>query len=89
MENKSPETRLKFPCKFAIKVMGKAASNIENTAAAIVKEHCPDFSGKYDKRESRDGNYLALTFTIHAESKEQLDKIYIALSECQDVIMSL
>lgn len=80
---------MEFPCSFSIKVMGKSNTEIEETALAIIREHCSDFSEKYDKRKSRDGNYIALTFTITAESKAQLDNIYRALSECKEVIMTL
>ncbi|OGO95188.1 MAG: hypothetical protein A3F10_01085 [Coxiella sp. RIFCSPHIGHO2_12_FULL_42_15] len=88
--NKKPdESLLKFPCEFAIKVMGKSDSSIEKTVFAIIKEHCPTFSGPCNTRKSRNGNYIALTFMITAESKTQLDKIYLALNECKDVVMAL
>lgn len=83
------KTNIKFPCRFPIKVIGKARSEVEKTALSIVKQHAPKFNGPIERRPSRDEAYIALTFTIDAESKEQLDAIYRALSECHDVIMAL
>lgn len=76
----SAEPELKFPCKFPIKVIGKAGTRVEATALSIIKKNCPTFEGNFDRRQSRDGRYLALTFTVNATSKAQLDAIYQSIS---------
>jgi putative lipoic acid-binding regulatory protein len=38
---------------------------------------------------SKAGNYLSLTAVIEAESQEQLDQIYQALTDCDQVVMAL
>jgi putative lipoic acid-binding regulatory protein len=46
-----------------------------------VQAHAPDFDpATVQMRPSSKGNYLSLTCTIHAVSKEQLDGLYRALS---------
>jgi uncharacterized protein len=46
-------------------------------------------AGRIRLRESRDGNFIALTVTIRAESQAQLDAIYGALSAHDQVLMAL
>jgi putative lipoic acid-binding regulatory protein len=38
---------------------------------------------------SRNGNYLSMTFTIQASSREQLDNLYRELSACEELLMVL
>ncbi len=81
---------IEFPCDFIIKVVGKANKKFETSVLDIIHKHFPTFSNKnYTKRLSRDANFLALTITIHAESKEQLDAAYQDLSDCKEIIMAL
>ncbi len=43
--------------------------------------HAPDFdAAKLELRASREGNYLSVTATINATSREQLDNLYRALT---------
>jgi putative lipoic acid-binding regulatory protein len=46
-------------------------------------------SGQVSCKTSKGGKYLAITVTIHAESKAQLDAIYLDLTQCPDVVMAL
>lgn len=47
----------------------------------LVSIHDPDFhAGKLEMRPSTKGNYLSLTVTVRATSREQLDNLYRALS---------
>jgi len=72
---------LTFPCEFPIKIMGPAEPGFADTIGALVHEHCPDFDpATLVQRPSRAGNYLGLTATIQALSREQLDTLYRALS---------
>ena len=38
---------------------------------------------------SRQGNYLSVTFTIEATSRDQLDNLYRELSACEELLMVL
>ena len=40
-------------------------------------------------RTSGDGNFLALTYVVTAQSREQLDAIYRELTACKAVLMAL
>jgi len=70
-----------FPTDFPIKIMGRRDDAFAQTMVAIVLEHAPDFDpSTLEMRSSKDGNYLSLTATVRAVSREQLDALYRALS---------
>ncbi|MDX8396573.1 MAG: DUF493 domain-containing protein [Mariprofundaceae bacterium] len=86
----SAETLLEFPCQFPIKVMGNNQNNFENEVVMIVREHAPNLSeGAVRSKPSSTGKYLAVTITITATSKAQLDTIYRTLNALPDVKMML
>lgn len=86
----SSESPLTFPCHFPIKVMGKNLPGFEPTVVALVRHHVPDFdAATLQRRLSNGDRYLALTLTIHATSRAQLDAIYHDLTACEDVAMAL
>lgn len=72
---------LEFPTDFPIKIMGKAADGFAQAVLGVVLEHAPDFdAASVEMRASSGGNYLALTCTIRATSRAQLDALYRDLS---------
>jgi putative lipoic acid-binding regulatory protein len=78
----APERSLiEYPSLFPIKVMG---ANVEGFAAAVVsvaQRFDPGFDAATVRtRPSRGGNYLGVTITITATSREQLDELYRTLS---------
>lgn len=80
----------KFPCEFPIKAMGKAHPDFEGEVIRIVRKHCPDLKeNAVHCNESKGGNYLAITVTIMAQSREQLDAIYQDLTDSDYVKMAL
>ena len=86
----SEETILKFPCQFPIKVMGRAnkkfrSSAIETLEACVGKISEDDITSALSNK----GKFTALTVTIEASSKQQLDDIYKALSANPDVLFLL
>lgn len=75
------ESFIQYPCAFPIKVMGVHVETFVETVVAIVVEHDPSFdAGTVVRRPSSSGNYLGLTVTVTAVSREQLDNIYRALT---------
>ncbi|GAB4165117.1 MAG: YbeD family protein [Rhodocyclaceae bacterium] len=77
----SESAALTFPCDFPIKVMGRRQEGFAQGVAALVLRHAPDFdAGSMQMRASRHGTYLALTCTIRARSREQLDALYRELT---------
>ena len=72
---------LRFPTEFPIKIMGKRVDGFADAVAAIVREHAPDFDDRtIELRASSKGNYVGLTVTINATSRQQLDDLYRALT---------
>ncbi len=82
MTNPHPEKSLiEYPCDFPIKIMGAMQESFAETIVDVVTLHDPEFhAGKMDMRPSTKGNYLSLTVTVRATSREQLDTLYRALS---------
>lgn len=75
------ESALTFPCRFPIKVMGPTADGFAQAIAQVVLRHAPDFDpATLEMRASSAGKYLALTCTINATSRAQLDDLYRDLS---------
>ncbi len=81
MSGTASESLLVFPTEFPIKVMGRRVDEFAQTMVAVICAHAPDFDpATVEIRTSREGNYLSLTATINATSRQQLDELYRALS---------
>jgi hypothetical protein len=81
MHGKKSDSLLEFPCDFPVKIMGAARDDFAQAIVKVVLAHAPDFdTARVDVRASGKGNYLAVTCTIRAASKEQLDNLYRDLS---------
>ncbi len=87
---KEGETLLEFPCAFPIKAMGLACDELEIAVIEIINRHVDDLGeGAVRTRPSKNGKYLAITITVTAHSKQQLDAIYVDLSACEHVSIAL
>lgn len=77
----TPDTLLEFPCDFPIKIMGSRTDDFAQLMVDIVLRHAPDFVAEtLEMRASSGGKYLAVTCTIRAMSKDQLDNLYRELT---------
>ncbi len=86
----SDETLLEFPCDFPLKVMGRKADDFAALVVELVESHAgPIPATRVRERLSRDGNFVALTVLVRADSKSQLDAIYTELSAHERVLMVL
>jgi putative lipoic acid-binding regulatory protein len=75
------ESLIEYPCAFPIKVMGAHVAGFEEAIVAVALNFDPQFdAAKVERRPSSSGNYLGLTITITATSREQLDELYRTLS---------
>ena len=84
------QTLLKFPCDFPIKAMGKSEDDFDALVVEIIRKHCPDLlEGAVKSRLSKAGNYVSVTVTIQARSRNQLDDIYMDLTSNEKVLMAL
>jgi uncharacterized protein len=83
-------TLFKFPCDFPLKVMGRRSDDFRSIVLGIVQKHAGAIDpGRIEERPSRDGNYLSLTCTFAAQSREQLDALYRELTSCERVLVVL
>ena len=86
----SRDTLLEFPCRFPIKAMGRASEGFQAIVTHIVRGHAELWPGESVRcNESRNGNYLAVTVRVMAESREQMDRIYQDLVDHEHVTMAL
>ena len=84
------ESALQFPTQFPIKIMGRRADDFAQSMLDVVLKHAPDFEpSSLEMRASREGNYLSVTATINATSREQLDNLDRELTSHPMVAMVL
>ena len=86
-----PETLIEFPCEFQLKVMGYNRDNFaqkmhEITQKFVKQTITPE---KILVRPSRTKKFLSVNISFTADSKQQLDAIYQALTEHELVTMAL
>jgi hypothetical protein len=75
------DSLIDYPSEFPIKVMGLMQDDFAQTIVDVTVRHDPTFhAGKVEMRPSTKGNYLSLTITVTATSREQLDNLYRELS---------
>jgi len=75
------ESLIEYPSKFPIKVMGAHVEGFPEAIALVARAFDPEFDAStIEHRPSSSGNYLGLTITITATSREQLDELYRTLT---------
>jgi putative lipoic acid-binding regulatory protein len=75
------DSLIEYPCRFPIKVMGAMADGFADALAEVARQFDPDFDpATMELRPSKGGNYLGVTITVTATSREQLDNLYRALT---------
>lgn len=90
MQEPEEDSIMTFPCQFPIKIMGMAEANFDITVVNIVRKHVPDLAeGAVKSRLSKEGKYISITVTVKAESRQQLDNIYLELTSHEKVLMAL
>jgi putative lipoic acid-binding regulatory protein len=86
----SDESPFEFPCRFPIKAMGRADPAFESVVIELVRRHAPGLDeSAVSVRSSRGGKWVAVTLTIEAESRAQLDLIYRDLTDHELVVWAL
>ncbi|MDA8446215.1 YbeD family protein [Paracidovorax valerianellae] len=75
------DSLIEYPSSFPIKVMGQKVDGFVHAITELARQFDPTFDAStVELRDSRAGNYLGVTITITATSREQLDDLYRALS---------
>ena len=84
------DTLMTFPHDFPLKVMGRNTNDFRSVVLGIVQKHMgPVDATRIEERPSRDGTYLGMTFMVVANSKAQLDAMYVELTSCERVMVAL
>ena len=75
------ESLIEYPSQFPIKVMGHKVEGLVAAITSVAHQFDPAFDAStIELRESKGGNYLGVTITVTATSREQLDELYRTLS---------
>lgn len=89
MTNENDE-HFNFPCDFPIKIMGRCDCELESLVVEIINKHVDNLAeGAVKTRPSGKGNFISVTVTVKAHSREQLDNIYLELTAREEVLMAL
>lgn len=75
------QSLIEYPSAFPIKVMGAQVPGFVEAIVSVAQQFDPGFDpATVEMRPSRAGNYLGITITVTATSREQLDELYRTLS---------
>ena len=89
-EEKSLESLIDFPCDFPIKILGKDSDVFENTVSQIMAKYDQKYSKiKVKKNNSKNKNYIALTWVVNVNNQDELDNIYRDLSKDKNILFVL
>ena len=81
MDDARKDSLIEYPCLFPIKVMGAKVDGFVQALTHVAEQFDPTFDANtIELRPSKAGNYLGVTLTVTATSREQLDELYRTLS---------
>jgi putative lipoic acid-binding regulatory protein len=86
----APPPRVIFPCDYPIKVMVRVEDGVRSRVDAIVERHAgPLDPGAVTERPSAQGNFLGITYLIHATGQDQIAQLFADLKQCPQVMLVL
>ena len=89
-ETSDTDELFNFPCEFPIKIMGRCNCDLEVLVVEVINRHVSNIAeDAVTTRPSGKGNFMSVTVTVTATSREQLDNIYIELTAREEVLMAL
>jgi len=78
---------LSFPTDYPLKVVGRPQDAFRARVHAIVLRHAPSLeSDRVSERLSGNGNFLSISYLLHAESRAQVEALVTELRACEGVI---
>jgi uncharacterized protein len=81
---------LQFPTDYPIKVVGRPSPEFRARIHAIVIQHAPNVeTDRITERLSENGNFVSISYTIVAESREQVIALARDLKAAEGVLMIL
>jgi len=79
---------LVFPTDYPIKVVGRHEAGLRVRIDEVVLRHVPDLlEERIKERGSGQGNFVSITYTIVARSREQVVALVTELSATEGVMM--
>ncbi len=79
---------LDFPTEYPLKVIGRPSDEFRARVHAVVLRHVPTLeSERVSERLSGQGNFLSISYTLFAESREQVEALTAELKACDGVLM--
>lgn len=82
--------KIEFPCAYPIKVLGRSSVDFRAVVLEVMTRHAGDIADHHVKeRPSGKGTFVAVTVTITATGKDQLDAIFADLKATGQVQMVL
>lgn len=86
--NPSGEELLRFPTDYPIKVVGRPSAEFRARIHAVFLKHVPNVeTDRISERLSENGNFLSISYTIVAESREQVVALARDLAAAEGVLM--
>ena len=81
---------LNFPCDYPIKVMMRAGAGIRSAADAVIARHAgADVTARASERPSAQGNFIGVTYTIHARDERHIAVLFADLKDIAGVLLVL
>jgi len=69
--------KIEFPCEYPIKVLGRRSERFRVIVLEVFERHAPGFDEQgITVRDSAKGTFTAMTVTITATGKEQLQALH-------------
>lgn len=82
--------KIEFPCEYPIKIMGRETEDFRAIVLEVMRKHAGDIAeSQIKQRASGKGTFTAVTVTIVATGKPQLDAIFEDLKATGRVTMVL
>ncbi len=81
---------VEFPCDWPVKAFGPATEDFELAVVTVVRRHAGDLRENAVRcRRSHGGKYQAVTVTIRARDRAQLEALYADLRALPELVMVL
>jgi uncharacterized protein len=85
-----PMPELKFPCEYPVKVIGRDEAGFFEFVTELVSRHVPGLTlDSFTSRRSGGGKYLSISVTFIAQSRAQVDALYLDLGADPRVLVAL
>jgi putative lipoic acid-binding regulatory protein len=80
---------LEFPCEIQVKVFGETSDLFIFEVEKIFKSFYGLGGYKVSQRDSANKKFMALSITVNAQSRDQIDEVYRHLAKCRHVKLAL